>query len=312
MARPVRNRGFLSRAIVAEDGRPRAVVRVALYGFILAALLIVFLGLGSVVAAALGLAQLDSVVSGSAGLLFLALYLLAVLVGTWVARRFVDRRSLSGLGFVRYRGWLADIGVGLALGFALMTIVFLVELAFGWLQVSGFLWQRQTTEAVLGLLATSVVTFVIVGINEETISRGYLLQNLEEGWGTVAAVAASSVVFGLLHISNPEVAPLPIFNLVLAGVFLATAYLVTRSLWLPIALHFSWNFVQGTVYGFPVSGGAETGLIIVQVQGPALITGGAFGPEGGLLGLAVMLLGIGLLYLWGQRTRSRRGRGKVS
>lgn len=282
-------------------------LRVLLYLLILGVVVVVTLGLGGAALAALGLVQPGGALSGAGAYLFSALYLLSVLAATWIARRFVDRRSLTSLGFGRYRGWLADVAFGVALGFFLMTVVFLVELGAGWLEFEGLLWQRSSWAAVVGLLASSIASGLVVAVNEETISRGYILQNLKEAWGTLAAVGVSSAFFALLHALNPSVGVLPLFNLAVAGVLLAAGYLITRSLWLPIALHFSWNFFQGTLYGFPVSGGAGEGIIVAPVSGPEVVTGGPFGPEGGLLGLAVMLLGIGMIYLWGRRRHSRSG-----
>ena len=300
------NRGLLSRLLISNDGRLRPALRVLLYLLILGVVVVLTLGLGGALLTGLGLAQ-PRTLSGAGGLFLIALYLLSVLAATWIARRFLDRRSLVSLGFGRYRGWLGDVAFGLALGLFLMTLVFLIELGAGWLTFEGFRWQQVSMAAVVGLLASSIASGLVVAVNEETISRGYVLQNLEEAWGTLAAVGVSSAFFALLHALNPSVGPLPLFNLAVAGVFLAAAYLITRSLWLPIALHFSWNFFQGTLYGFPVSGGTQDGIIVASFGGPAVVTGGAFGPEGGLLGLAVMLLGIGMIYLWGRLRHSRSG-----
>lgn len=162
---------------------------------------------------------------------------------------------------------------------------------------------------VLSSLSAVFIGHVVVAANEELVARGYILQNLAEDWGMPVAVTASSILFGLAHLGNSHAGLLSTVSIVLAGILLATGYLVTRSLWLPIALHFSWNFFQSTVFGFPVSGNPPGfSLLQTEVAGPELITGGAFGPEGGLLGLEATLLGIGLLWMWGRKLDRAKSR----
>ena len=96
--------------------------------------------------------------------------------------------------------------------------------------------------------------------------------------------------------------PLALVGIALAGVFMAYGYLLSGSLWLPIAFHFAWNFAQGPLFSFPVSGLASEGLLLLERgDSPSLVTGGAFGPEGGLLGVIALLLGLLLLWLWWRR-----------
>jgi hypothetical protein len=136
-----------------------------------------------------------------------------------------------------------------------------------------------------------------VGWQEELLARGYWLQNLAEGLNPIWAVLISSVLFALGHLLNPNVSWNAILGLVFAGIFLAYGYLRTRQLWLPIGLHIGWNFFEGTVFGFQVSGLTEMPQLIRQVvQGPELVTGGLFGPEAGLVVLPAMALGVLLIF----------------
>ena len=108
----------------------------------------------------------------------------------------------------------------------------------------------------------------------------------------VVALAVSSILFGLLHALNPNLTVLGFLNLVLAGVALGVGYWATGSLWLPIAYHLSWNFVQGSLLGLPVSGVRYGGLLAVADWGKApRLTGGAFGPEGRLLATVISSTG---------------------
>jgi hypothetical protein len=149
----------------------------------------------------------------------------------------------------------------------------------------------------------------VCGHLEETASRGYQLRNAAEGLNypilgprgaVLVAWALSSIFFGALHAGNPNATPLSTFNIVLAGLMLGFGYVLSGQLAIPIGLHLTWNFFQNAVYGLPVSGFGTFGASFLSAEqsGPDLWTGGSFGPEGGLLGPAAMLLGVLLIALW--------------
>jgi membrane protease YdiL (CAAX protease family) len=225
-----------------------------------------------------------------------------VLLVTYLFRRLLDRRRFTSLGLKRRRGWLWEIGFGIILGFVLMGGIFLVEWVGGWLTVGTGVWRSQTLSSALLMLLGYLGLFILAGTSEEIMFRGYVLQNLREWPGTILAIVISSILFGLIHGLNPNFNLFAALNIALAGVSLCYAYLITGSLWLPIAYHFSWNFFQGPVFSFPVSGMISGGLLLTQVsQAESAITGGAFGPEGGLTGLGAQLLGLLILRLWAKR-----------
>ncbi len=224
-----------------------------------------------------------------------------VLLLTYLFRRFLDGGTLVDLGFHRRVGWLKEILGGLLLGALLIGLIFLLEWGAGWLHVQGFAWQVQPPIVVLGTLLGYLIMMTLVAFYEELSFRGYMLQNLDAEWGAVVGLIASSVLFGLFHGLNPNISPLALLNIFLAGALLAACYLVTRELWLPMALHFSWNFVQGPLLSFPVSGLVTSGLLLTDTRGNPLVTGGAFGPEGGLVATIAMFLGLLIILLWRRR-----------
>ncbi|MFB0547020.1 MAG: lysostaphin resistance A-like protein, partial [Anaerolineae bacterium] len=136
---------------------------------------------------------------------------------TYLFRRFLDKRSFVSLGFERRPGWLADIAWGIVLGLVLMSSIFLVQWNGGWLTMKGFVWESQPLASILATLGGYFLLFILVGVSEELIFRGYLLSNLQEWRGAVMAVALSSLLFGLFHSLNPHISPLALIHLVLAG-----------------------------------------------------------------------------------------------
>lgn len=218
--------------------------------------------------------------------------LVALGLTSWFLVRFVDRRPGASLGLaLEPAAWRQTLG-GLALGAgSLLTLVG----TFAWL---GMRLEPST--------APGVDFFVIQGVShagiaffEELLVRSYPFQTLIEGLGTWPAWALSSLGFGLLHLGNPDLTPLGVVNLVLAGLLFALFVLRTRALWLAVGFHFAWNLTQGPILGLPVSGiRFESTLMRSVPAGPAWWTGGAFGPEGGVAATLVLLA----LILWAWRT----------
>ena len=221
----------------------------------------------------------------------------------YLARRFLDKRSFVSLGLQINKQALADIFIGIAITFVMMGLIYFAEVGAGWLTFKNFAWQAESTTNVIFGVLTFFVVFIFVGWNEELLSRGYHLQTLASGTNMFWGVVISSSVFGLAHLGNPNATWISAAGIFFAGVFLAYGYLRTGQLWLSIGLHIGWNFFEGVIFGFPVSGLDIYRLIHHQVQGPVLWTGGAFGPEAGLIVLPALVIGAALIYFC---TRSRK------
>jgi len=226
----------------------------------------------------------------------------AVTLATWIARRGLDRRSFRSLGFDRAAGWRRDLLAGLAIPIPLFGLIYLFELGAGWLDFQSWGWTEGGVLATAAGVLLMLVAFVAVGFYEELLFRGYYLQNLKDGTNLGVAVFASSAAFGLAHLGNLNASLTSTLGIFAAGLFLAYAWLRTRALWLPIGIHIGWNFLQGPIFGFEVSGNPTPSLIRHVVTGPDLITGGAFGPEAGLIVMPAMAVGAGLIW-WYTRNR---------
>lgn len=244
--------------------------------------------------------------TGVFGVIVTVFTLLATLFSMALVGHFVDRRRLGDFGFhLRDWGWWADLGFGLALGVVLMAGIFLVEWAAGWIQPQLALSLKP--DYLLGLLI-QLVLFLCVGIYEEVQFRGYPLRNLAEGinfrWlgprgALVVAWLLTSMLFGAAHAGNQNATFISSFNIALAGIFLGLGYVLTGELAICIGLHITWNLFQGTVFGFPVSGGQfGASVFAIQQGGPDLWTGGAFGPEAGIIGILAMAAGCLLTLAW--------------
>jgi membrane protease YdiL (CAAX protease family) len=225
-------------------------------------------------------------------------------VSVFVARLWLDRRSISSLGLIINYQALKDLLVGIVITLPMIGMIYVIQWVAGWLTFESFAWQVDPFPTVLKETLVVFITFVLVGWGEEVLSRGYHLQTIESGLNTFWAVLLSSIIFGIMHLSNPNSGSIWLVSIgvLLAGVFLAYGYLRTRQLWLPIGLHIGWNIFEGVVFGFPVSGMPTYQLLRNNITGPEIWTGGSFGPEAGLVLIPGLILGSILIYIY---TRGR-------
>lgn len=286
------NRTRLQRLFIsADENRLRAGWRLLGQGMLMLFSVALFGALGSF------LLNLMTNISFAGFLLISALVTsLGITFSILIARRYLDRQSFTSLGLQANWQAVYDLSFGFVLTGLMIGLIYLVEWVFGWLEVESYAWQVEPLGTLTGSILTMLLLFGLVSWQEELVSRGYWLQNLSEGLNRSLGVLLSSAVFALVHVLNPNVSWIAFLGLFLSGLFLAYGYLRTKQLWLPIGLHLGWNFFEGTVFGFPVSGQYSYQLIRQSTSGPELITGGAFGPEGGLILLPILLLGTAGIY----------------
>jgi membrane protease YdiL (CAAX protease family) len=182
---------------------------------------------------------------------------------------------------LRFTGAVRPLLGGLAGGFVLFALAVVIAAAMGIYRVTG-------EGDLTGLLAALLGPGIFAAVSEEMLFRGVLFRWLEEFGGSWVALLLTSVFFGAAHLANPNASILAAVGIALeAGVLLGGAYMLTRSLWLPMGIHAAWNFTQGEIFDIPVSGTNAHGLLTARLSGSPLLTGNGFGLEASPIAISV-------------------------
>ena len=225
-----------------------------------------------------------------------AILISATLVG-WACGALFEELPFRALGCSPHRGWLKNFGLGTALGAATLFLAALLATVTRGIH---FRFDTAGERAIGETLAMSAILFVFAAAAEEILFRGYPLQTLTRAQLAWLGVLLTSVPFAAVHLNNPHAVPgFTFVNTALAGVWLSVAYLRTRSLWLPLGLHWAWNWAQASLLGLPVSGIeriAPAPLLQAMNAGPDWLTGGSYGIEGGAACTLALL--ISTLVIW--------------
>ena len=216
------------------------------------------------------------------------LMLIGIFLSAWIVWHFRGV-SLTGLGrslAIRKK----DLLSGISLAIVLYAVGFGVSLLAGAIEIAGVVFNPSS-------LLISFVFFLLVAITEEFALRGFVLERmLQGGVNKFWALFLSATLFSLVHIANPNFDFLSFINILLAGILLGSSYIYTRNLCFPIALHWFWNWIQGPVLGYEVSGKKFCdGLLTLYLPEANLINGGAFGFEGSILCTVLMVAGTGVI-----------------
>ena len=217
-------------------------------------------------------------------LLMMVCQLAGTLFTVWLFQKNINREPFSSIG-IQFNGYEDDFIFGLLIGLGLIVMGFGILIIFNFISITSL--QFSFIDQLFYLCL-----FAVVSLNEEIAMRGYILQNLSSSFNKYIALAMSSLVFMIMHIGNPNMSAIPLFNLFLAGLFLGIYCIHRKNLWFPIGAHFTWNYFQGPVLGFEVSGNEVNSLFIQRLDGSDLITGGQFGFEGSIILTTFMIIGI--------------------
>jgi hypothetical protein len=209
-------------------------------------------------------------------------------LAVFLARKWMDRKTIVSLGFT-IKGNLPNAFAGLFTALLILSAGSLLLISFNYLYFTGYTINSNH-------LLLSALIFTIVAFTEEIVFRGYILNNLMESFNKWIALLISSALFALLHITNPDVSLISIIAIFIAGILLGINYIYTKNLWFGICLHFAWNFFQGPILGYEVSGIKSGGLLQQTLTGPDMYTGGNFGFEGSVICIVLELVTILLLF----------------
>ena len=225
--------------------------------------------------------------------------LLSTLLAAWVIIRFWDKLPFVKDMGLSLKGRGKDVLCGLGVAAVIYAVGFGLSLLFGWVSV------KEVNFDVNGLLARFLL-MLLVAMFEESMTRGFVLGHmLNVGMNKYLALVLSATIFASLHLGNPGITVFAFVNLILAGVLLGSAYIYTRNLWFAISLHLFWNWIQGPVLGYQVSGGAEANtLLTLTLSDNTLMTGGDFGFEGSLPCTILMLVAIGCIIYQFEKSRN--------
>jgi membrane protease YdiL (CAAX protease family) len=231
-------------------------------------------------------------------LIFRFLFLATGLIAGYVCARFLEGLPWRSLGLTLHKNWLKDLVVGSVVGILSLSFAVLIGKLAGSFQ---FTFSDRTIMAgVAKSLIGSALLFIVAALAEEAMFRGYPLQTLTRARLMWLGVFLTSVPFAGVHLFNPHTVPGFTFaNTALAGIWLALAYLRTRSLWFPLGVHWAWNWALGSVFGLPVSGLkiVSSPLLKPTDVGPAWLTGGDYGIEGGAACTIALIISSVLIWI---------------
>lgn len=222
--------------------------------------------------------------------LVVLLEFLISLISVWLFRTYVDRKNMTSLG-LDPTGFVGESATGLFMGPGLLGICAIVLMLSGHLTWTDIVYEPQSLFISFGLL-------VMIAFSEELVFRGYILGNLLDSFKNKwIALVISAILFACYHLTHPGIDTLAFANLFLAGVLFGLNYIHTRNLWFSMLFHLSWNFFQGPLMGFNVSGLHLSSLLLPDIKGDEMITGGEFGLEGSMPDTAVTLIAV-LILAW--------------
>jgi membrane protease YdiL (CAAX protease family) len=204
----------------------------------------------------------------------------------YLFRKYIDKKTFKSIG-LDLSALYPNAVVGLFLGIFLVCAGALLIFYFRgieWIDIVS-----NTRE-----LFSSAVLLLMVAFSEEIVFRGYVLSNLMKSFNKWVSLLINAILFALVHASNPGVPWTALLNTFIGGLLIGITYISTRNLWLPIGFHFTWNFMQGPIIGFHVSGISFKSLFILETKGHPLLSGGDYGFEGSLVASLLLIAAFGV------------------
>lgn len=207
--------------------------------------------------------------------------IIPVLIASWIMVKYFDKRNLVTIGFEN-KNILKDIIFGTVLSLFWVGISFLGQYIFGTIErtSSAFTLKKDFVFYTLALLLNAAA--------QELLCRGYLFQTIRSNFGLKTAIISTSLIFLMMHGGALQAGIVPSLNVFGAGIIFAIAYYKTRQFWLPITLHFVWNFMISSILYQPISG--YIGLELYKTKGSELLAGGQNGVEGTIITTVTIII----------------------
>jgi membrane protease YdiL (CAAX protease family) len=280
--------------LFGSDGKLRSGWRFAAFTAVFVVTYIFFVSIAFTLFQSIGL----NVAGPNWFLVHSVLALAIALVLGWLAGRFFERLPFDALGASFKNGWLRNSLIGLVAGVATFALAAGVAMLFGGMRFS--FNADAGGGSIVSTLLISFVVFATAAAFEEALFRGYILQTFIRSDLTAFGIVLTSLLFASIHNSNPSANLISWANTFIAGIWFGIAYLKTRDLWLPTALHLAWNWAQGSIFGIEVSGLTDISknpLLREMDLGPAWLTGGSYGMEGGIVTTIALLASTAVIWV---------------
>lgn len=241
------------------------------------------------------MAYMEQQFSGAGNLLGAFLHLIqCISLILWVILfwKLWDKGKVREIGFTNIKSSWKDLSVGLLIGAVSFSVVAFILLATKSVAMVNSFGMPKFSKALI----VELVIFIFVGINEELFCRGYCMTVLKQTKKAWAPIIISAIIFSAMHSGNGGISLLAYINLFLFGIFMGYLFMKTKNIWMCIGYHITWNYFQGDIFGFLVSGTTTDSIYSIKVLSPNIINGGSFGPEGGLIVTALLVISILLVY----------------
>lgn len=211
---------------------------------------------------------------------------IALIGSTMIIWKAFEKKKVKFMGIINLKEGYKELGLGLLLGSVTITVVAVILSFMGQVRLVNSLSKPNISyQLILGLIA-----FIAVGFGEEIFGRAYCMTVLKQTRNKYAVIAISSAIFAAMHLANSGISFLALINLFLVGAIFGYMFMKSGNVWMPIGFHITWNYFQGYILGFEVSGNEVVGLYKLQNVGNNFINGGAFGPEGGIVVTVILII----------------------
>lgn len=215
-----------------------------------------------------------------------------IILSCIVMWKIFDKKKVSGMGLTNLKEGYKEFISGLLFGTIAISIVAIILLLMGNVRLVNSLSKPQLSVALL----EGLILFIFVGFGEEILGRAYIMSVLKQTRNKWLVLIISSVIFAILHLGNNGISILAFINLFLVGLLFGYMFMKSKNIWMPIGYHITWNYFQGYIWGFQVSGITTSGLYKIENINNNIINGGLFGPEGGLIVTIVTCIAFYIVY----------------